>query len=187
MDAITSSNDGIGADWRRSPKRSLAWIMECFTLAALQEQHVRLTRFGAGFFASQAGLSHCNSHFGLGQVVGFFAFPVTFGLFAHWCAHWFRSNTRSTAVSRRADSFTFRAVFLLAHILGATDIALWFVAVNFAFSTSSLFALNLAFWSFADWVAFGRADGIVALPSALWVTIFFHLQEGALSLHSNSE
>jgi len=74
MDAITSSNDGIGADWRRSPKRSLAWIMECFTLAALQEQHVRLTRFGAGFFASQAGLSHCNSHFGLGQVVGFLHF-----------------------------------------------------------------------------------------------------------------
>jgi len=33
-----------------------------------------------------------------------------------------------------------------------------------------LFALNLAFWSFANWMADCRADWIIALPSAFGVT-----------------
>jgi len=80
----------------------------------------------------------------------------------------------STAVSRRADSLALGAVLLLAQVLGATNIALWLIAVNLALSTLSLLAVNLALGALAHRVAHGRADGVVALPSALRVAVAFN-------------
>jgi len=60
-----------------------------------------------------------------------------------------------------------------AHVLGATNIAFGFIAVHFATSTRSLFALDLALWSLAYWVALGRAHWVVTLPSAFRVAFVF--------------
>jgi len=116
--------------------------------------------------------------------VWLFAFPIAFSLFAHGSADWFRSNARSTAVSRGANSFALGAVVLFAHILGAANVALGLVAVNLAASTGSLFALNLALWTFADRVAFGWANGIIALPTADGVAFSFSCSHEAFSVHT---
>jgi hypothetical protein len=47
---------------------------DALMLASLHEQHPRLLVDFTGALASQADLAHCNSHFGLGQVVGFLHF-----------------------------------------------------------------------------------------------------------------
>jgi len=112
------------------------------------------------------------------------ALPVALGLLAHGGADGVRSNTRGTALSRSADSFTLGAVRLLAEILGAANIAMRLIAVNLALSTRSLFAMNLALGAFADRVALSRADGIIALPAAGGVAILLHLN---LGIHLSGE
>jgi len=47
---------------------------DALMLASLHEQQPRLLVDLTGALASQADLAHCNSHFGLGQVVGFLHF-----------------------------------------------------------------------------------------------------------------
>jgi len=101
------------------------------------------------------------------------ALPVTLSFFTHRSADRFGSNTGSTAVSRRADSFALRAIVLFAHILRATNVTLGLIAVDLALSTGSLFALNLALGTFANRVALSRAHGVIALPSALGVAFSF--------------
>jgi len=61
MPAITSTNEGsISASVLTSAKRGMAAL----TLPALHLQHFCLS------LTSQAGLEHCSSHLGRGQVVG---------------------------------------------------------------------------------------------------------------------
>jgi len=43
--------------------------------------------------------------------------------------------------------------------------------VNLALSAFSLFTVDLALWSLAHRVAYSRAYGIIALPSAFWMAI----------------
>jgi len=111
------------------------------------------------------------------------ALPVALGLLAHWCAHWLRSNAAGTAVSWRANSLALRAVLALAHILRAANIALWLIAVNFAFSAGSLLALDLALWTLAHRVALSRAHWVVALPAALRMALSSSLHKRGLSRH----
>jgi len=120
---------------------------------------------------------------GFGASGRFLTFPVAFGFLAHGSTHWFRSNTAGTAIGRRAHSFTFGAVVLLAHVFRTTNVALGFVAVNFAFGTSSFFTLDLTLGSFAHRVTLGRAHGVVTLPTALRVTRFFRFHKGRFGNH----
>jgi len=115
------------------------------------------------------------------------AFPVALGLFAHRRADRLRGDARRTAVRWRANGFALRAIVLLAHVLRATNVALRLVAVNSALSAGGLFALDLALGTFADWMTFGRANRIIALPSALRVAISRGFQEARFSCNGSDE
>jgi len=65
-----------------------------------------------------------------------------------------------------ADSFAFRATIFLTQFLGASDSANRALAVNGAFSASSLFASHFTFRTSANRMADSRALRIIALPFA---------------------
>jgi hypothetical protein len=134
------------------------------------------TSIASGTFADEFAL-------GLGASDGLLALPVALSGFAHRSADSVGGFALSTAVSRRADSFALGAILLFAEILGATNIALRLVAVNLAFGTFSLFAVNLALRTLAHRVAHSRAYRVVALPSAfrMAITFNFSLHEVAVS------
>ncbi len=77
-----------------------------------------------------------------------------------------RGLAGGVAVSRLANRLAFRAVLLLARILGAANGANGFLAMNGALSTGSLLALHLALGALTHRVAHSGALGIVALPTA---------------------
>jgi len=104
---------------------------------------------------------------------GLLALPVALGGFAHRSTNGVRSFALSAAVSWGANSFTLRAILLFAQILRASNVALWFIAVDLALSAFSLFAVNLALWSLAHRVADSWTHWIIALPSAFWMAITF--------------
>jgi len=99
------------------------------------------------------------------------ALPLALGILAHRSALSVRSGTGSTALSRSADSLALGAIFLLAHVLRATNIALRLVTVDLAGSAGSLLAVNLALRTLADGVALSRAYRVIALPSALRMAV----------------
>jgi hypothetical protein len=115
------------------------------------------------------------------------ALPVAFSGLTHWGADSLRGFTLSAAVGWGADSLTLGAILLLTQILGASNIALWFIAVNLAFRTFSLLAVNLALGTLADGVANSRTHGIIALPSALRMAVTFDFSDSLheVSLSSN--
>jgi len=117
---------------------------------------------------------------------GLLALPVALSGLAHRGANSVGGPALSAAVGGRANSLALRAILLLAKILRATDVALGLIAVDLALSTFSLFAMDLALWSLAHRVADGRADRIVALPSAFRVAITLYLNFAG-SDEANSE
>jgi len=99
------------------------------------------------------------------------ALPVALGLFAHWGTRGVWCGTSSAALSWCAYSFALRALLGFAEILRATNIALWLVAMDLASSAWSLFAMNLALWTLAHWVALSWARWVITRPSALRVAL----------------
>jgi len=125
--------------------------------AALSKNSGILT---SGFLASKLAL-------GFGAQGGGLALPCALGLLAKRRAVGLRGSASGAADSGTADSLAGWAVFLLAHILGASDRAHGFLAVDFAFGAFGRFAVHLALGSSADWVTLGRADRVIAQPFAL--------------------
>jgi len=102
---------------------------------------------------------------------GLLALPVTLSSLTHRSTDSIGSLTLSSAVSRRADSLTLRAVLLLTEILRAANIALGLVTVNLALGTLSLFTVDLTLGSLTDGMADCRADWVITLPSALRMAV----------------
>ena len=109
--------------------------------------------------------------FGLGAESGGLAFPGALGFLAERSTVGFGGSAGSSADSGAADGFTGWAVVHFAHLLGASDRADGFFAVNFTFGAFRGFAVHLAFGASAHRVAFGGADGVVAQPLALRVAL----------------
>jgi len=137
------------------------------------------TKDGLGLLGFTGGLVALEFALGLGAGGGLLALPVTLGFLAHGSADGFRGNTAGTAVGWGANSFALGAIVLLAHILGTTDVTLGLITVNLALGTGSLLTLDLAFGTFADRVALGRAHGVIALPSALRVAFSINFHHGS--------
>jgi len=126
----------------------------------------------------------------LGAGDGLLALPVALGGLAHRGADSVGGLALGAAVSRGADGLALGAVLLLAQILRAADVALRLVAVDLALGALGLFAVDLALRALAHRVANGRADRVVALPSALRVAVALHFRgdgEGGKGEHGQSE
>jgi len=178
--SISFSLEGmLNFNERRHHVRELSSIVHVFSSLNHRTSNVlvilaRAARTTLGLLRSLsfAGrLSALQLALGLRAGGGLTALPVALGLFAHWGAHRLRSNARSTAVGRRANSLALGAILSFAQILRAANIALRLITVNLALSASSLFALNLALGAFAHRVALGRASGVIALPATLRMAI----------------
>jgi len=124
-----------------------------------------------------SGLLALQLALGLGAHAGLLALPLALGLLADGGANWIRSDALGVALGRRTDGLALGARVLLAHILRATNAANGLLAVHSALGARSLLALHLAAGALANGVADGRADWVIALPSAFRV---------ALSSQSNS-
>jgi len=111
---------------------------------------------------------------GLGASDGLLALPVALGGLTHGGADRLGSLALSAAVGRRANSLALGAVLLLAQILGASDVALGFIAMNLALGTLGFLAVDLALGALAHGVAHSGAHRVVALPAALGVAVTFH-------------
>jgi len=109
---------------------------------------------------------------GLGTVGGLGALVLAVQLFANRSTLGFRSNASSVALSRFADGFTLGATFVFTFVLGATDGADRFGAVDSALGASDFFTLHLTLGAFTNRVTYSRARRIITLPLALRMALF---------------
>ena len=91
------------------------------------------------------------------------------GRFTERGAVGFGGSAGGTAHGRAAHSLAFRAIFHLAHFLGAAHRARRLFTVHFALGAFVRFAVHLTVGARAHRVALGGADGVVAEPFALGV------------------
>ena len=91
------------------------------------------------------------------------------GRFTERGAVGFGGSAGGTAHGRAAHSLAFRAIFHLAHFLGAAHRARRLFTVHFALGAFVRFAVHLTVGARAHRVALGRADGVVAQPFTLGV------------------
>jgi hypothetical protein len=108
---------------------------------------------------------------GLRAEGGGLALPCALRLLAQGAAVGLGGSAGGTADGRAAHGLACRAIFLLAHILGASDAAHRLLAVDFTLGTLSGLAVHLALRSGTDGVALGRAHRVVAEPLALGVAL----------------
>jgi len=155
-----------GAETARSDSRSARLVGQAESeLHVLSTAGAALRLFARSAFALQLAL-------GLGAVGRLYALVEASEFFADRGALGLRSLTGSVATSGLADRLALGASFLLALVLGAADGADRLLAVNRALSAGGLLALHLAFRALAHGVADSRANGVIALPLAVWVALF---------------
>jgi len=133
----------------------------CVALAALK------LRSAGGVFADEFAL-------GLGTF-GLVALPVALGLFTDGFAFGFGDLAVGDAVGGLADGHALGAVFHLAGLVGAHDLAVGSFALDVAHSVFRLLAAGVALGRFADGGTDGVTPGIVAFPGTLGVALLGQL------------
>ena len=101
------------------------------------------------------------------------ALPIAFRFFANRFTFWSWSLAMRHAVRLFANRHTFRAIFRLASLVWAFDLAIRLLAFNVTDCISGFLARRMASWRLAHRVANCWAFGVITFPCALGMTLGF--------------